>query len=207
LGREAGVSIDFTAPAWYRHTQAKTERADLSNDPGHQAMSRAWMQRIDFGGIRRILDVGCADGWTMEQFKARGMEPVGVTLCEREAAVASHHGPVVVSDMHDFEAIQYAPFDACWLRHTLEHALAPFVVMKNIRRHLRESARLFVVLPSPAWDTMPTHYSPMSEHQFQALAGKTGFKPVEIRAAYHGMYGAIEGSPNDFEWWIEAVAI
>jgi len=198
---------DFNSPDWYRTHQATVERAELSKDDGHQIMSLAWMNTISWYGVTKLLDIGCADGWSMQQFSNREIQCVGVTLCQEEAERAAQFGEVLVQDMHDFNALPFAPFDACWLRHTLEHALAPYIVMRNIRRHLRPGARLFVVLPSPAWDTMPTHYSPMNEHQFQALAAKTGFQVKKIEAAYHKAHDAPEGSPNDWEWWIEAVAV
>jgi SAM-dependent methyltransferase len=199
------MTNSFELPAWYRESQATNEHAKLSKDDGHQIMSKAWMSQIDWTRFGTILDVGCADGWSMEQFRNKGLRPIGITLCEQEAARARQFGIVHVEDMHNFSA--ETNLDACWLRHVLEHAIAPYMVMKNIRAHLRKGARLFTVLPSPAWDTMPQHFSPMNEHQFAALATKTGFRTRQIQAAYHKMHGAKEGSPNDFEWWIESEAI
>jgi SAM-dependent methyltransferase len=93
------------------------------------------------------------------------------------------------------------PFDLVWCRHVLEHALAPAVLMRNLREQIAPGGVLVAVLPSEAWDEMPEHWSPMTARQFRALAAKTGFRVAYDREAWHGEFGAPQGTPNDHELW------
>jgi len=195
----------FSPPEWYVERAGTEEVSKLSEDPGHRTGSLAFMAWAFDGKPfpKRILDVGCADGWMLGQFEQRGIRATGITLKLSEVT----GGLAYEGDMHTFDLRPIGLFDGVWCRHVLEHALAPHVAMRNFRRHLAAGGHLWIVLPGPGWDTMPLHYSPMNSSQFSALAGKTGFRVTRDMTISVASLGAREGCPDDVELWFDCEAV
>lgn len=189
----------YTSPFWYTRA-ARGEVGMVSKDPGHQTATLAFVDWLGPLEGLRILDIGCGDGWGMRLLRGKGNHVEGVTLCsnERSFDLAIHLG-----DMHTFDLLHQELFDMVWMRHSLEHALAPDVVMRNVRRHLRDGGQFCAVLPGPGWDTMPEHRSPMTASQFEGLAARNGFEVVAKATPTVESLGIPEGCPGDIELWFD----
>jgi ubiquinone/menaquinone biosynthesis C-methylase UbiE len=155
----------------------------LTQDPPHQWGTLVDLQTLEDEGVlaqvQRILDVGCGDGWTVGQFRARGKEAVGITICadDLRGAETDWHQRLLVADMHDLPFADHT-FDLTYLRHVLEHAIAPFIVLCEMNRVLREGGFLFIAMPpfeSDEWMFAPHHYSLLHKRQVRNLLNKTQF--------------------------------
>lgn len=100
------------------------------------------------GPYKRILDVGCRDGWSTEVFHDIGLkETVGLEIYQPFVEHANKRGRnVVLMDTHSL-TFEDESFDAIFSRHTLEHCSSPERVIREYHRVLRENGLLFITLP------------------------------------------------------------
>ncbi|MEA1998148.1 MAG: class I SAM-dependent methyltransferase [Euryarchaeota archaeon] len=96
-----------------------------------------------------LLDIGCADGNEANTLDALGYDVVGITLGKVNVDYAREHYPnvkVCEMDMHNL-GFANGSFDAIYMNHTYEHALAPFVVLHELYAVLRANGRLWISMP------------------------------------------------------------
>lgn len=96
-----------------------------------------------------LLDIGCADGNEAKALQGMGYEVVGITLGEVNVKYAhEHYADVEVREM-DMHNLDFAngSFDAIYMNHTYEHALAPFEVLHELYAVLKPEGRLWISMP------------------------------------------------------------
>lgn len=129
---------------------------------------------------KKVLEIGCADGYLLHLLQEKGHEAWGLTFYEEEYLTAKSRGfSVVLGDMHDIP-FPDKTFDAVLARHTLEHALALVVVLWECSRVTREGGYLIVHGPNNATGTddyAPHHYS-LTPLQWKHYVKKYGYKSV-----------------------------
>ena len=170
------------------------DQEELAKDYGaERALYRArFDERLDWMASRlpsdaRVLDIGCAWGYFLDQGRRRGLQMYGVEISPRTAAFAKQACP----NVHVGE-LGTAPwperfFDAATLWHTLEHLPDPSGVLRQVHRLLKPGGRLFLEVPDigsriaqnqkERW----VHFRPLSHLYYfdrttlGALLEKTGF--------------------------------
>jgi SAM-dependent methyltransferase len=162
-------------------------RMRMPSDELHQLMAKEFWEIIpkDF---KRILDVGCSDGYMVKTFKDAGKDAIGINdffYPTDRLFIEEHNLEVYEMDMHcmDFED---ESFDAVWCRHTLEHSFAPLQVLSEIYRVTKHNGYLFAVLPPPPDPQEPYegHWHQIPLYQFKYLLEMCNFKILDIRTTY-----------------------
>jgi SAM-dependent methyltransferase len=162
-------------------------RMRMPSDELHQLMAQEFWEKLpkDF---KRILDVGCSDGYMVKMFKDSGKDAVGINdflYPTDRLFIEEHNLEVYEMDMHcmDFED---ESFDAVWCRHTLEHSFAPLQVLSEIYRVTKHHGYLFAVLPPPPDPQEPYegHWHQIPLYQFKYLLEMCNFKILDIRTTY-----------------------
>ncbi len=165
-------------PRWYILQQMRSENS-LSTDTNHKHFSLEFAKEIS-KTVKTILDLGCSDGWLLEQFKNMGFEATGITISKRDYEVAKSRGlNVKVADMHNLPC-ENESFDLVWMRNVLEHSLNPKTVMWEIKRVLKPEGCLFLVYPSMIWKGSD-HYSLMEEDKVVELIKEVGLKVESVK--------------------------
>ena len=105
----------------------------------------------------KILDIACGDGVGLKTFKKLGFSNViGIDFSQKKIERANKYGyPVFQLDMHDLRKVKTRYFDVIYSSHTLEHAYSPIQAIQQLRRVLKNSGKLYVILPYPDignWD-------------------------------------------------------
>lgn len=102
-------------------------------------------------GCRRVLDLGCGSGASLEALRERGIEAVGVEMDPARAAEARDAGLAVIEG--DLFAVvageKEAAFDGVLLSHVVEH-LQPrdlTALIAQARRVLTPGGRVLIVTP------------------------------------------------------------
>lgn len=100
------------------------------------------------GRGKRLLDVGCGNGYLAERFAAKGYEVTGI---ERPEGVSRPFPPEVKLILADLE--QGLPplepgFDYIVCGDVLEHLRDPFTMLRNLAQLLRPDGNLVVSLPN-----------------------------------------------------------
>lgn len=140
--RQASALADGR-PAGYRsylQTQLDRTLGRRANDPG---VGQRLLVAAAAEGARdgaRVLCVGCRNGLELDSFRAAGFDDVvGIDIF-------SQRPDILVMDMH---AMTFADdsFDVVFSSHSLEHALDPQLVARELVRIARDGAVLAVEVP------------------------------------------------------------
>ena len=94
--------------------------------------------------IRRILEIGCGNGWNMSRFAQNGRIAFGLDAVPQRVALAQTHGPALVADglRLPFAADS---LDMIYIQHVLHHIGDVTRALAEVRRCLRSGGVLFLV--------------------------------------------------------------
>jgi SAM-dependent methyltransferase len=151
---------DWYIKAWLPSSESAPDT--LRKNVMHQAFSIDFYQEIPKNFVS-ILDVGCSDGWMCKHFIDDGKAAIGINdflyVTDHEF-IKNNKLDIRIMDMHQLK-FKDKSFDAIWLRHTLEHSIAPLIVLSECQRILKLGGYIFIALP-PYPDPpeyYPGHYS------------------------------------------------
>lgn len=94
--------------------------------------------------IRRILEIGCGNGWNMSRFAQNGRVAFGLDTIPKRVELAQTHGPAMLADgLHlPFAANS---LDMIYIQHVLHHIGDVEQALNEVRRCLRPGGVLFLV--------------------------------------------------------------
>lgn len=97
----------------------------------------------------RLLDVGCGNGFFLNQMRRLGWDVEGVEPDGRAASVArTKFGLKVFQGSLEEAKFPYECFDAITMNHVIEHVLDPIGLLRECRRVLRPGGKLVVMTPN-----------------------------------------------------------
>jgi SAM-dependent methyltransferase len=190
-------------PSYYPERYEAYQRSDAM-----MSISR-WRRRHAAGILRRfiagyhqegrLLDVGCATGWFLEEMRAHGWDVEGVEVSARAAAIAREEYGLKVfnSTLAEFEAPENA-FDVATLWDVLEHLPSPKAALEKINDLLASGRHLVFSIPNLqsfdaqlfgqrwiGWDA-PRHLHLFSRSVVDRLLAETGFEIERTRCLLGG---------------------
>ncbi|HEX6736826.1 MAG TPA: class I SAM-dependent methyltransferase [Vicinamibacteria bacterium] len=142
----------------------------------------------------RLLDIGCALGFTLEVARERGWEAAGVEASPAAAEDAARRLGPAVPIAPDLEQARFpdASFDAVTLWDVIEHLPDPRQSLLEVARLLRPGGVCSVVTPDVGslaakvlgarWEEMqkmPEHIYFFDRRSLATLLRATGFEPLE----------------------------
>jgi SAM-dependent methyltransferase len=143
-------------------------------------------------GGGRLLDIGCNEGRTLENYARNGFQAEGAELNETAAAVAREAGfTVFTGQLDDF--MPALPYDVAVLSNVLEHALDPKAMLLSARRLLKPEGEVWISCPNrqswlrPVFGRLwinwhvPFHITHFSATALRDLLEASGFRHTEIR--------------------------
>ena len=94
--------------------------------------------------VRRILEIGCGNGWNMSRFAQHGRVAFGLDAVPERVALAAAHGPALLAD-----GLRLPVGDGCldmvYVQHVLHHIGDVARALAEARRGLRPGGVLFLV--------------------------------------------------------------
>jgi SAM-dependent methyltransferase len=145
----------------------------------------------------KLLDVGAATGFFVEQARATGWDAMGVEPSEWAAAYARNELGVDVRP-GTLESLQFpdATFDVVTMWEVIEHLPDPRTTLAEVKRILRPGGRLVLSTPDAGslaarlsgrrwlgWRKVPEHVFFFDRANLDRLLGQSGFTPVRHRYA------------------------
>jgi 2-polyprenyl-3-methyl-5-hydroxy-6-metoxy-1,4-benzoquinol methylase len=138
----------------------------------------------------RILDVGCAAGYFLDEARQRGWQICGMELSQEMAHSAEQrlHVPIYTA----LAAVPDRDFDAITLWEVIEHLPDPIDTLRQLRDRLRPGGRLMLSTPNTGhWQATRAKeqwagYRPPSHLQYfvrETLADalrRAGFEQIEV---------------------------
>lgn len=105
------------------------------------AAERVLFARSD---VRRIVEIGCGNGWNMSRFAQYGRPAIGLDTVPERVELAQAHGPALLSDGL---ALPFAggSVDVVYIQHVLHHIGDVAGALAEVWRVLRPGGVLFLV--------------------------------------------------------------
>ena len=130
---EASVMTD-----WWRKRRVR-DRINRLDAIEHMTLPR----------VRKLLDVGCGEGWVLREGQRRGWEVWGVDVSNNLAEpLKSEFGERLVIGELAEAGFASESFDAIYMDSVLEHVRSPTSVMRECYRILRRGGCLYVGVPN-----------------------------------------------------------
>lgn len=134
---------------------------------------------IDFITGRKVLDVGCGTGNTLQYLKTKHSEAIGVTNNEDEIEIIkSKNLKFILSDMHSLP-IGDQEINGIVLWDVIEHSPSPWILMAEMNRILAAEGRVVAFIPGDEWIDCPYHLNVYTKKQAEFLFIRTGFSIIE----------------------------
>jgi len=127
---------------------------------------------------KRVLELGCADGFISRHLVERGCRVVGVEISSEAAGLARQWcKKVVVHDLNDRRWMDQAgcDFDTVLCGDVLEHLVNPLQTLREIARLLTPDGRVVMCLPNVAHIRV----------RMNLLVGKFDYTPTGILDSTH----------------------
>jgi len=140
----------------------------------------------------KLLEVGAGAGDETKAFMDAGYEVTGITFGIDNIKYAKEkYGITLLEiDMHDLPPFWKNTFDGAIVIHTLEHALAPIVVIGELYFVLKDYGRVYVAVPDPNAEQSKViwHTSLLYPEQVKYYFEYWGFKTIRSGET-HGRQG------------------
>ena len=168
----------------------------------------------------KILDIGCGNGWYLEQMKKRGWQPFGYELDADYALQLSAQLKISVLS-GEYSLTGYPGyFDLITFNFSFEHLLHPQRIFGLASKALKKGGRMFVSVPNiesgearlfgDKWFHLdpPRHISFYNQQLLSNLFLKNGFEEIKIKnlAIPTGFAGSISyilrGTFKPLIWFI-----
>jgi SAM-dependent methyltransferase len=128
-----------------------------------------------------ILEVGAGAGDETKALMDAGYRVVGITFGEDNIKRAEEKYGIKLLEM-DMHNLQFPEkyFDGAVIIHTFEHALAPHMVVGELRYVLRDGGRVYVAVPDPDAEHVKTvwHTNLLNKEQIIEIFRYWGFREI-----------------------------
>ncbi len=185
----------MNAQKWQVYLDLQTKRAYGSgvsmSDPSEAQIVHGveWLKSRDARPRGSVLCIGPGRSFELEHLRPLAQRLVALTAHSPEVDVLKPYADQVVAcDMHDIP-LASGTFDFVYSSNVLEHAIAPYCALMEVRRLLKLSdGEAYFVMPSFEGEQAgrgPFHLHCLDRNVWLELLRKTGFKVVaENRTPY-----------------------
>jgi SAM-dependent methyltransferase len=184
----------------YFHGGGYTDYPDRERQWHREARTRLrWIRR--YGAGRRLLEVGCAAGFFLDEARQEGFECFGVEVASGMAALGREKlGLSVIEGEFEEVALPAASFDVVCAWHVLEHISDPYPFLAKAEQVLAPDGILALEVPNIAsrtanrtaeeWDCLQPgfhrlHFSPAS---LTYVLERAGFEIVSLETLWQAAY-------------------
>jgi SAM-dependent methyltransferase len=109
----------------------------------------SWFSRVHLPEKARILEIGCATGYTLSAFRNRGYDCMGIEISEEAAQFARKEFSLSVQTTDIGRAVlEDKSFDLIYLLDVFEHLADPAGSLQRITRWLSPSGAAVFVIPT-----------------------------------------------------------
>ena len=126
---------------------------------------KAWMvyrktsQLTNIEKKAKIIDVGCGEGWIMDEFNRQGISVLGLDFSSHGIEKFHPHLLPFFEQGNIYELLEEkvrikSKFDFLILANVIEHVKDPFQLLQNIKKIMQSSSILVIVAPN---DISPLH--------------------------------------------------
>lgn len=129
--------MDYRKPAVFGENWSSSRYEVLP----YFAVERCVFARPD---IRRVLEIGCGNGWNMSRFRQYGHVAFGLDTVPARVELALDHGPALLGDGRQLPFAN-SSLDLIYIQHVLHHIGDIEQALTEVLRCLRPGGILFLV--------------------------------------------------------------
>jgi SAM-dependent methyltransferase len=157
---------------------------DEGESPFHQTITadvtRRFIDPLELPKSSAILDLGCGQGYWLDEMRQRGFTNVlGLTLGRDNFEHCTKQGHRVELRDMNFLTERAESQDLLFSRHSLEHSPFPYITLLEYNRVLRAGGCLYIEVPAPdcqqQHENNRNHYSILGKTMWLSLLQRTGF--------------------------------
>lgn len=160
----------------------------------------------DKNNIRRMLDVGCGEGFALQYFNKQGWSVKGLDFSS-DGIVKQNPDMeryFIKGDIYknlSLEINNQNKYDVVWLQNVLEHVLEPEELLFNLKRLINPSGVIVITVPNDFssiqkslinsgkvskhyWIALPDHISYFNYLSLENILNSTGWKTSNIIADF-----------------------
>lgn len=155
---------------------------------------------------RSLLDIGCGEGWTLQFFKERRWNVVGIDFSNFSC---KNHNPQCVDNLligdtyKNLESFRSksSRFDVIWISNVLEHVIEPLNLLNICKDIIKPSGVLIIEVPNDFsslqkylieknyinrefWISLPDHLNYFNKDGLNALAKAVGWESKFIMSDF-----------------------
>lgn len=184
--------LPFTAKAWrlMREVVSKPDSREIQFFPFLLGVSEsARNYYLADPDVKKILEVGCGYGATLDVFRRKKFNVLGTETSARRAQESRKLGLTVLECSDDsFEDVApFGPFDLAYSAHVLEHIADPDTHMENLSKVIRDDGYLSIEVPHLMYDVnvlyrshSPVHCHGYSPRSLALLLSRHGFVIIRM---------------------------
>lgn len=157
-------------------------------------------------GVRRLLDVGCGEGYALSFFREQGWSVRGLDFSTAgvESKNPSCRDALVTGDVFALlkaELSEGNTYEVVWLQNILEHVIHPVDLLESIRSLVSSRGMAVVTVPNDCsitqrealdkqhidktfWVVPPDHLNYFDARSLNSISEATGWEAVEILADF-----------------------
>jgi SAM-dependent methyltransferase len=167
----------------------------VQEEKGRRISSRVILKKLNRLKKRgRILDVGCATGFFLDEAKGLGWEVYGVELSKWAVSYARDKFDIEVFEGELKDAhFQDSYFDVVVLKDSIEHLIDPKATLNEIRRILKQDGILYINTPNISslasrilkarwWGLKQFHLYYFTKGTLSRMLDVTGFNPLKWKS-------------------------
>jgi len=171
---------------------------DYAKNRQHKITKSGWLLDLALSfqpGIKRLLEVGCSLGNTLEAAKQRGLDHLGIDVSAFAVAYCLQQGLNASEQSLDQLVQEDESFQLIFMQHVLEHFQDPFEVLKQCNQLLDKNGLLVILIPNSEYRRARLlkekhkfyskagvgleHYVYFNYHNLERVLNVTGFKLVQ----------------------------
>ena len=185
------------------YTRLELEMLDLRNAQREHKVNQL-LEKTGRG--RKMLDVGCGEGFTLRYFHEQGWDVTGIDFSKAgiEQFNPSYSSRVLQGDI--FQLLDDLnksknKYELIWLANVLEHVLDPVELLKSLHHHIQDGGLLICTVPNDGndfhewllhsgcieerwWIAIPDHISYFNSQSLKQLTTATGWKCLSLQADF-----------------------
>ena len=149
-----------------------------------------------------IIDIGCANGFCLDELHTLGYTNLtGVSIVKKEIEIIKkkgHNGYIL--DMVNLSKIKDNKYNLIYSRHSLEHAISPWLAINEMLRILKKDGLLVITIPYSTFvsNSAGTHYLVPTDIQMQAMLSK-----INVQSKTLFTYNKIEDTFSETTYFIK----
>jgi len=163
-----------------------------------------------YRNTNNILDVGCGNGFFLDEAKKRGWNVFGSEFYDRSIEICKGKGIEMVKGRFTSQSFPSIQFDVITSFEVLEHTHTPKEEIQDIYSCLRPGGLVYITTPNfdslsryllgDKWSVIsyPEHLSYFSTYSIRYLFEKTGFKTILVQTTGMSIARIIDGLKTKF---------